>query len=372
MLKKYFLNFYDIYISNIIKKLKNENKKALGQIGILKFLFSIVVILSHFYKFKIDNFLQWKDRGALAVHCFFIISGFFFYNTIKKIDKISFEEFSFKKIFRLYPVFLFNIILYGKKFIKFTSNFFMLSIGIMKEYPTSIWYIGVLFYVLLFYFYLYKNYQRKNVNLIIVIIMYFSSMFLFNKKPKWFGTWQNDFIFFNSGFIRGLLFVGLGIFSHIFYEKISLFFNKRENKQSKLYFLIFSILEIIFFHKMIKYLFIKNKVNALNAGLDFCILLCLFVTKKGILSKILDNKISIKLGEYSYSIYVMHYICLKTLNKFSINGIPLRGFFSDTNFNIFLVLSCVLFGILVYYLVEKPSYKYLSDRFLNNEKKVLN
>ncbi len=73
---------------------------------------------------------------------------------------------------------------------------------------------------------------------------------------------------------------------------------------------------------------------------------------------------------FSIVVILSHFYKFKIINF--INSMLSKEFFSDTNFNIFLVLLCVLFGILVYYLVEKPSYKYLSDRFLNNEKKVLN
>lgn len=102
--------------------------------------------------------------------------------------------------------------------------------------------------------------------------------------------------------------------------------------------------------------FVFHKISYRNPMLfvfTFAILLILFVYKKGLLSTLLDNKLSEILGKYSYSIYVMQqvvfYILQNTLWKnecLVLNHIYICLIIS--------IIFSVITGIIVYHLVEKP------------------
>lgn len=90
-----------------------------------------------------------------------------------------------------------------------------------------------------------------------------------------------------------------------------------------------------------------------------------FCLRLGIISRLLENDFSQKLGKYAYAIYVMQviafYICNRTLWKSeTIVGHPLL--------NITLTLAIALsVGIAGYHLIEVPAKKIMSRRHSVNK-----
>lgn len=127
-------------------------------------------------------------------------------------------------------------------------------------------------------------------------------------------------------------------------------------------------LEVYSLGFLIYYLTINNKVpggNYLNYIIIFSLLFYLMLIKQGYISKILDNVILAKLGQYAYSLYVVHCLIYRILKPFWLK-------FSPEIFFILCISIALTFGIITFYLVEKPAAKYLKEKFLNIQKPINN
>jgi len=89
----------------------------------------------------------------------------------------------------------------------------------------------------------------------------------------------------------------------------------------------------------------------------------LFVNQKGYLSKLFNQNLSVFLGKYSYSIFIIHPVVLNLFREY-IWKIHPNFVISYPIINLFVPLVCsVLAGIVVYHLVEKPAYNYLKSKW---------
>ena len=90
-------------------------------IDFLRFVFAIIIVYYHIFHSNIMNYVNGNEvynnlrrlcgyAGAI-VECFFIISGFFLFHSFRKKDMASVTQFSIKKIFRLWPVLAFSILI---------------------------------------------------------------------------------------------------------------------------------------------------------------------------------------------------------------------------------------------------------------------
>jgi peptidoglycan/LPS O-acetylase OafA/YrhL len=95
--------------------------------------------------------------------------------------------------------------------------------------------------------------------------------------------------------------------------------------------------------------------------ITFIGLLGLFLAKKGFLTRFLDNKFSVFLGQFTFSIFVTHAFVIKLWSICAHKNV----FIVNPTITFLLVyVSIVLFGVLTYYLVEKPTSKYFKNKFL--------
>ena len=105
--------------------------------------------------------------------------------------------------------------------------------------------------------------------------------------------------------------------------------------------------------------------NDLIIILAFCVLFYLFLTKKGILSKIFENDFSVFLGKYAFSIFLIHLYVLALLEKCLWKTNP-AFVISHPIINVILaIVLMILSGVIVYHLIEKPVSMYLK-KSLNN------
>ena len=113
---------------------------------------------------------------------------------------------------------------------------------------------------------------------------------------------------------------------------------------------------------------ISSKVpgnNYLNYIIIFSLLFYLMLIKQGLISKLLDNKILAKLGQYTYSLYVIHCLIFRIYKPFCLK-------FSPEVYVILCISTAITSGILTFYLIEKPAAKYLKEKFLNIQKPINN
>lgn len=319
-----------------------------------------------------------SKRAYLAVEFFFIIAGFFLFCTYKNKEQ-SWIRFVLRKFIRLWPALVcFSVastVLHFFHLYWFNSGLdshllnmmFLQGMGLAPKHCDFNWFISVYFWVIIFYFYILKNFQSKYANLIIALCIYFSLVGNLNCSNFTLSTIDTYKIFFNAGLLRGLSGIGIGYFTGMFYYKVKNHIdnNKSTGKKGLSSFKIFilaSIAEFGCFYFLIKNLLFKNtEKNALIFIAVFLLLFLMFLFKKGAISKAFENKYLAFFGKYSYSIYVMQAITFCILQH-TLWKVPY--FITHIYSLIFITLfAAVLFGIITYHAAEKHLMNWLKRQF---------
>lgn len=360
-----------------------KNKIKIQNIEFLRFWFAISIIFFHIFHagknnfgdiFKTDELALSLQRGSyggfFAVDMFFIIAGFFLFLTLKK--EVSVIDFIKKKIARLYPLvvffsavdIIFSIFVYkihGYLPHREILRLLMLdNIGLNVVHSGITWYISSLFWGLLIYFYLSKIFEKKYLDFIVVIIIVFCYSFLIHAYNGYLNnahtiSWYNVF---NGGFMRSLAGIGCGYFICEFYKNIksyyptvlkTLFYTGLEG------FLLFFVFNNLLFHK------INYKENFIII-LGFIGLFILFLLKRGYISRLFDNKLSVCLGKYAYSIFIVHIFIIELYKKYL--WFLHRDFVNaHIIFSIIItIVTSIIAGIIVYHFIEKPAGDYLKKK----------
>lgn len=348
----------------------------------LRFIFSLMIVYYHIFIFWIQPYVTGVSVYAeltgkvhntyIIVEFFLIMAGFFFYQTLQKRQQ-SWSSFALNKIARLWPVLALAICSYiviklafGLEinlYTQFLNLLFLQCIGVTLEYKSELWFISAYFWVMLFYFYILKNWKKENALLVIALLVYFSLVGNINYFHGGFGR-ETIHTFINAGVMRVLAGIGIGYFIGIFYDKVKNCTEICKTKlQKSLKFIIVSAIEIYCFVFLINNcIFHKLSFkNMLIYLVIFSILFFMFLIKQGFLSKILDNKFFGFCGKYSYSIYAMQMSCFVLLkNTLWLN----KKFITEHVYlNIFItLLFCLTVGILTYKFVEVPAGKFLKEK----------
>ena len=229
------------------------------------------------------------------------------------------------------------------------------------------WYVSAMLWVLLFIFYLRKNYDKKHVDLVLALLVMFSYSFIIHAKGGKINSHVKTFYYiFNIGMLRAIGGIGIGYFIGEWYKENC---EKIKNWQISIgQFICISTVEFMCIYFIINNLFLRRLEykNDMIYIVTFTIITMLFLIQKGFFSKLLNNDFWPKLSKYTYAIYMVHiaiFIHLKgTLWKYHPEFV-----YSHPVLNIFVALiPAVILGILTYHYVEKPCAKYLTERYKNN------
>ncbi len=338
-------------------------KKKYNNIEFLRIIFALVIVYFHILhanildyvgENKIYHELASSCNGAgIIVECFFIISGYFLYNSYVRYKDISIMQFSLKKIFRLLPVLLFSLLICVVFFNHrlepaLFNGLFLQCVGVSLEYKGINWYISPLFWGTIFYFAILKTMNQKTANLLIALITYFSYVVLVNNT---FGR-ETIYGFLCLGMVRALAGIGLGYLMGLVLQEFEKVKFENRGRYPQLQYIIISIIEIVAFSYLLKWFLIeKSYNNSFIVVVVFMVLLTCFIKRKGILSRLFENNLFSILGKYSYSIYVMQQVSFYILQR-SLWKMPIID-----NAGICLLISllfCTMVGILTYHFVEQP------------------
>lgn len=377
-----FLAYIDNYCENYFtviyrKKVVKMNKNTkIGSIEFIRFLFSMIIVYFHILHSNIipfvgnaeSSYLDLKNKnafGGFIVECFFIIGGYFLYKTYVTYPNLSVKKFIVNKIIRLWPVLFFSIVIALitstlKIYPAIFNIFFLQCVGLSFAYKGVTWYISPFFWVSIFIFSLLKNFDNKKLNVILPIMIYFSYVININYCNGRYGR-ETIWNFLNLGVLRAIAGIGLGYMIGVTIEDIRKIQvgrgkNSRVNTAMRI---ICSLVELVVFIFLLIY-FLDSDITKYNNQfiivIAFTVLFVFLILGKGILSKFLDNNISIFLGRYAYSIYVMQQFSFWILSK----TFWLRTDFLEKHMYysiaISLAVSAVIGGI-TYHLIEKPSIK---------------
>ncbi|MBP5615087.1 MAG: acyltransferase [Alphaproteobacteria bacterium] len=342
-----------------------EFLRIIGCIAIVWFHLTRVPILYSIEIFKRFSYLA--NAGYTAVDLFFIISGVFFGFGLNKSSSII--QFLKKRLIRLYPVLvavmLTGFIISFTKLFKFNiykavlTLFCLNGTSFMKDSTISdwatvdqFWYVSSLLWVSAFYFYLLKNFDKKVVNLIIALIVYFSYTFLIHPIS------DNVYQIWYGGVLRALAGVGTGYFISELYKNYGEKISKIQlNVLSKILISVIEFMCIFFtinnlsFHKL-------KFDNVFIYYFVFALLITLFIFKKGYISNMLNIHIWTCFSKYTYSVYMAHCLCILTLCTI-LSKYPSVITSYHYVFVPVILLACILFGIILYHFIEQPFKKIL-------------
>ncbi|WP_338951460.1 acyltransferase [Fusobacterium nucleatum] len=341
----------------------------------LKIIATILIVFHHYQQilnieFKGINFYGGKFYFGYLVEFFFLISGFLMFKYIEKIKVgLTFKDFFIRRIMRLMPLIIvgaisYEILLYiypkvfGDYFYNLKPDFWGLIISMLGiqagwsfENPminNPMWYISVLILCYIIFYIVTKISVLKNYKYIYfyVIIIFLGLSIQKN------GT---DLAFFNPYTARGYYAFFFGVLFSIYYN------NYKMNKLIK----ILSVFLLIFISYLILkyYHIIENNINYTLTFIYYPILIIIF--NSDIIKRILSSKITGKIGEISFNVYVWHggfILLLSIINKY---------YSFDINFASYKIMAIstiilYVFGTISYYLIEKPLEKLIFKK-LNNK-----
>ena len=167
-------------------------------------------------------------KFGYAVEMLFVLSGFLFYYSSLKRQTIL--DFIVSKWIRLGPVIVFAAIVYAifscfgwYDFDVWNAIFQCLLLSFSGPFDIQglgyLWYIGVMFVSMVFYFYLLVQFKYKYVKLIMILIVYFSYTILVSGS-KFYSSDPYLYGIFLCYLLRGLAGVGAGYFVAKIYEKV--------------------------------------------------------------------------------------------------------------------------------------------------------
>ena len=310
-----------------------------------------------------DIFIQ----GNNTVDGFFIIAGFLLIYTFKNI---SIKEFIKKKYIRFSPTIIFSVIVcfiaslfHAIKF-RFWDDLLVIlllnNFGYCFAHGTTpaLWFTSALFSGLLLYFSLIKI-KNKNLKILLFIIFPCAAYILLEiLQHGSFASPHKNYYIFNIGFLRALGGTGLGVLTGFLYN---LFKNKI---LPFIYKILINLAEISLICFILWWLICPHEpLNCIIFVIAFAMLICLFSLKQGIISKLTDKELWVKLGKYQYSFYIIHSVIGKILlNVCWKNNIDFVKNHPYSTISI-VILAILIGGILTYHLVEKPCTNFLKRKF---------
>lgn len=359
-----------------------EKNQKYYNIEFLRFIFAVCIVYFHLlHSFMMDYtgncnlYLQLAQQSKYAkyiVECFFIISGYFLYHTIRRHPEMTTQSFIVRRVIRLWPVLACSIIIsavfFGKSlYASFVDLLFLQSSGLATDWQGLNWYVSAFFVVEVFYFVLYKCFRNSpRMKLLICMLIYFGYEININAMDGGFGRKMFHGII-NLGMARAVAGIGLGYLFAIEWTGFTEKWKEQKVMQPKTdtrEVLLISILEILTLSMLLVDFFCSKKAydNQFIVVILFPVFLACLLTRKGIFSRFTDHAAIGFPGKYAYSIYVMQEVAFAVLQ---------RSFWRNTEFlhdhpvsslAISVFLSVGL-GILTYHLVEQPAAKILRKKF---------
>ena len=357
-------------------------EKRLYNIEFIRFVFAICIIYFHLlhsyimshtgnssvYQHLSDQVLYSK----YIVECFFIMSGYFLYHTIKNHPDWTTGTFVCKKISRLWPSLACSVIImtvfFGKSFYaSFIDLLFLQSSGLATDWKGLNWYVSAFFVAEVFYFLLAKCIHDPNkMKLLTCLLIYFGYELNISGTDGEFGR-NMIYGVFNMGVARAIAGVGLGyLIGQIFESASEKWRAGRKDTPTQLRneTIAVSCLEIITLVMLIINFFINDHAyeNQFIVVVLFAVFFLCQLNGRAIFGRFTNNPKLGFAGKYAYSIYVMQEVAFAIMKNtwwknetFIHDHVALSLGFS--------VLFSLVLGILVYYLVEKPGARLLGKIF---------
>ena len=305
-------------------------------------------------KFFHDTLIQSNN----SVEGFFLIAGFLFIYTFKNQ---SIKDFIVKKYIRLSPVILFAVLiciiasLWHVIKLRFWDDILVVllmnNFGYCFAHGTTpvLWFTSALFSGLLVYFCISNIKNAKVRKFLYIFLPLVSYGILEYLQQGSFSSSHKNYLIFNIGFLRAIGGIGFGCLVGFLYKKFC------GRILSSVYKIIINLSEIGLLGFIVWWLIFPHKqYNCIFFVIAFALLLFLFSLKQGIISKLTDKNLWVKLGKYQYSFYVIHSVAGKILlGALWQNNADFVKFHPYCTISV-IIITIIFAGILTYHFVEKP------------------
>ncbi len=351
--------------SKILIKLSMRIYKLDGLRGI----FSLMIVFFHYRENYLPDFMCqifFVREAYTFVDFFFVLSGYviaFNYNNISNFD--FFKTYIKKRFIRLFPLLFYTVTLMllfdligNFYFPNLVNNVDTISILLIRYMDTLLfmnstpilgstsgingvsWSISseMISYFVFGLVSIYSIGKKKNI-LILSIIISCIAFSIFNGSHINTGDY---------GFVRGLISFNLGYFVWLFSKKEIKINNKIE--------ILIPLFLLILFYIMNNFLsgFNKEMFVLFVIPLFFSVSILILIKTNGLISKILDSKSLIFLGDISYSLYLNHFLFLLIIPKivFNLFNVP-QTTFTEISVLVIFVIFIIYYSKLTYILIEK-------------------
>lgn len=339
-------------------------KSRIKELDALRGIASFAVVIHHYSgnpEIALFNF----KYGAMGVELFFIISGFVIFKTIENSKK--WQDFVVSRFSRLYPtfwacLFITTILVlisnyFGQYFYKsishkemlarFLSNFTMFQYFFKQTNIDPVYWtltIELVFYIIVLILYVTNTLRNiKSIGMALLIFSFILSLGIFEK----------------SAFISKLLFfIPIIIYFPLFFTGI-LAYNIKIKNATKLNYILITICLIV---QSLLYRYTMASIHLnYNEYIIVLILIYLVITLfiEDKLSFIV-NKLTIKLGDISYSLYLSHfYIGCAIILPGLVNRLKI-------SYWIALIIAICVSLLLANYInkyIEKPAIKLIRNKY---------
>lgn len=337
-----FMTYGMVYTLFSKKKLYDVSVPKLKNVEFLRLLFTFCIVAHH-----MTPVVDFFNEGWLGVEFFFILSGFFLMITFN--SERTGGEFVRSKIAHFIPLTVLAAVFNGKFALIPANMLFLQGTGLAAAVPPQGWYLGVLFWVTLFYFYILKTF-RPEISKLIIAVLTFLAYGAFKNN------WSNALISFQM--IRGIAGIGLGYFLGCLWKSE----NAKGEYQGKT--MPYTIAEMLILPYSIGLMFVKPLYpdNKIFAVISFAALIVLFVLKRGAVSRFFEKSVLAKISCCSFAIYMTHENLVRNIAFGIMDKYPAIA----NDFKGVLVFSTLLLsyglGVLVWKYAEAPAARWLKSK----------
>lgn len=325
-----------------------KTNKRILEMDALRGIASLAVVFFHYTTRYEELFNHVKQPypsfsyGSLGVKIFFIMSGFVIFISLNNAQNI--KEFFIKRFIRLYPAYIFAVILiyivvslYGLEGRQVSMSDAVINLTMLQGHIPRVLHVDGAFWTLtieltflvIMGISFYRGITKNIVSFSFSWLLISSSVMIIN-------------LLFSSPLTNYIKLLSISEYSHLFIAGI-IFYYLKQHKNKKYYSVLVSCL-------IYEFIFI-NSISSNIAVVLFFSLFYLMINNK---LRFLAVKPLIYLGAISYQVYLLH----QNIGYVIINILERNGLVHEIYLGIPIIVTIILAVLLNYY-VEKPIQRWL-------------